>query len=306
MGIKKMTQVTLEIYNASQDDLQCKRLSRTLALMCYFLNTRLDNTNKFVHGGVFGRQFNNTYNPNKDQTRFEVVVNQKHVINNAHYLDDDKYSDEDFRGFSQHFIQTLSGLSPEFSTFSSYKFLNCQPIVVGQYYMKESGIDGRTLNQNYGNYNQGTISTVYANQGHNISTIVQQQPIQSTNFNSYQNVQHQGNFNQQVVQAPGQIVNMQGSQYLQQGSNNVSINNPVVNRQISSTIQAPTNVSLNRNLSSTVQAPTNTSFNRGNSSLSGSVGVNNNLSGRKTVVNLGTSFNNDSQNKSKKRMSSIL
>ena len=172
--------------------------------------------------------------------------------------------------------------------------------------MKESGIDGRTLNQNYGNYNQGTISTVYANQGHNISTIVQQQPIQSTNFNSYQNVQHQGNFNQQVVQAPGQIVNMQGSQYLQQGSNNVSINNPVINRQISSTVQAPTNVSLNRNLSSTVQAPTNISINRGNSSLSGSVGVNNNLSGRKTVVNLGTSFNNDSQNKTKKRMSSIL
>ena len=274
-------QITLEIYSAISDELQCKRLSRKLALLCYFLNTRLDNTDtKFAHGGVFGRSFSNGYNALKGMTNFEVVVNQKYVINNAFYLDDDKVADEDFRGFSQHFIQILSGLSQEFQNFGSYKFINCQPIIVGNYYLRESGIDGRTLGNNYnsGFQQQGHISTVHVPQTTTYNQTVQ--PTHNTNFNTYQN------FNSQPM-------NLNGSQYHQSG--NVS-----VNRQMSSTVQAPVNVSVNRGVVN-------------NTSLSGSISggvVNNNLSGRKTVINMpsNASFNNDSINKNNanKRMSSII
>jgi hypothetical protein len=324
-------QVTLEIYSAISDELQMRRLSRKLALLCYFLNTRLDNTHRFVHGGVFGRQYTNGYNAGQGMTSFEVVVNQKYVINNASYLDDDKVSDEDFRGFSQHFIQCLSGLNAEFKNFGSYKFINCQPIIVGNYYLRESGIDGRTLGHNShypiaggeGRFQQGTISTVHHQQPIT-TTYNQTAPVQQTNFNTYQNFNSQPsnliNMNGSQYHQQGQIIN-NGSQYLQQGQiiNNGSqyhqSGNVSVNRGTVQTINAPTNVSINRQLSSTVQAPSNVSINRGvvnNTSVSGSVSggvVNNNLSGRKTVMNIpsNTSFNNDSTNiKASKRMSSIL
>ena len=157
-----MNQVHIEIYESSANETQCRRLSRKLALLCYFLNTRLDSNLHFVHGGIFGIQFNNTYNGGVNKTKFAVVINKNYIIDNAFYLDDEKLSEEDFRAFSQQFLQTVIGLAPEFKGFSTYKFINCAPIVVGNYYLKESGIDGRKLNFSSTNLG-GSVNQSYHN-----------------------------------------------------------------------------------------------------------------------------------------------
>ena len=154
-------QVLIEIYNPNTDEIHNRILSRKLALLCYFLNTRLDSNNlQFVHGGVFGKQFTNSYNPVEGtQTIFEVVVNKKYVINDAFYFENENYSEEEMRALSQHFIQTLGGLSQEFTGFVNYKFYNREPIIVGNYYLRESGVDGRTLTNNVSNYQNFNMSS---------------------------------------------------------------------------------------------------------------------------------------------------
>lgn len=241
-----MSQVVLEIYNSINDEQMNRRLSRKLALLCYFLNTRLDCNTQFVHGGVFGRQFTNNYNPNQSQTRYELVVNKNYVINNAFYLDDDKLSEDDFRGFSQVFVQTLAGLNNEFSNFKTYQFRNYAPIVVGNYYLKESGIDGRTLNNQ--SYNAG----------------VQQRQTYSNNFSNYQNLnmggsQYSGNNSYVLQNKPSTSMNNVSN--VSVGGSNVARNTVVLNPSvgISSNVSVGGNVA-GRNtvvLNSSVSPSTN-------------------------------------------------
>ena len=192
-----MNQILIEIYHPAQNEVQSRRLSRKLGLLCYFLNTRLDSNLQFVHGGVFVRPFVLDYNPSNNQTRFEVVINQKYVITNASYLDDENVTEDDFRGFSAHFMETLSGLCSEFNVFRSYNFVNYAPIVVSRYYTKEAAIDGRYHNYSFigRSYNSG-FNTGYQNFGgsqyHQQMSgsylASQAQNIVSTSINRTQNV----------------------------------------------------------------------------------------------------------------------
>lgn len=143
-----MNQVNLEVYSNTTDESSNRRISRKLALLCYYLNTRFDSNYQFVHGGVYASVFTKGFVPSKDQARFELVVNRNYVLNNAFYLNDDNYSDEDFSGFAQSFVQSL-GLNQQFSNFKNLQFRKYAPIVVGEYFTGRT-IDGRTLpNQRY-------------------------------------------------------------------------------------------------------------------------------------------------------------
>jgi hypothetical protein len=138
-----MNQVNLQVYSNNTDETTNRRISRKLALLCYYLNTRFDSNYQFVHGGVYASQFTRGFVPSKDQARFELVVNSNYVINNAFYLNDDNYSDDDFRGFAQSFVQSLA-LNQQFSNFKNYQFRQYAPIVVGEYFTGRT-YDGRTL-----------------------------------------------------------------------------------------------------------------------------------------------------------------
>lgn len=273
-------QVLIEIFNPIENENQNRRLSRKLALLCYFLNTRLDCNLQFVHGGVFVRPFTLDYKVGNNQTQYEVVVNQKHVVSNATYLDDENVTEDDFRGFSQHFIETLGGISQDFTNFRNYKFVNYQPIIVGRHYIKESNIDGRHLN----NYSSGGIvhqthyNTISANPGQVVhqtySNNIGGSQYYSNNLGGSQYHQMSGS---QYVQQPQQYVQVQPQQYVSNNSTNQYVNN--------SSTQQISNTSLNKN----------TSF---NGSVNAKVNVNNSSAGRKTVINVGnvSGLNNDSVN----------
>ena len=216
-------QVVIEIYNPNTDEIQCRRLSRKLALLCYFLNTRLNNSPvQFVHGGVFGKQFNNSYKPGQNQTIFEIVVNKQFVINDAFYFDDENYAEEEFRGLSQHFILALSNLSKDFSGFVNYNFMDYAPIVVGNYYLREGRVDGRlTNNQNFSGSLHRFNNMSGSQYQTNGSVTVNRQTTQS-----YQNVSGSstGNVISGSVSATGNLAGRKTVINVSSNNNNDSLN----------------------------------------------------------------------------------
>ena len=140
-----MNQCLIEIYSGTVDNNVNGRIARKCALLCYFLNTRLESNVKFVHGGVFGRRLNDNYQPERGQTNYEVLINRSQVLYNANYFDDENYSEADFRTISKLFIDTVAGLSNDYQSFNNFRFLNFAPIVVGNWSVRDQYIDGRYI-----------------------------------------------------------------------------------------------------------------------------------------------------------------
>jgi hypothetical protein len=120
-------------------------MARKCALLCYFLNTRLESPVKFVHGGVFGRRLNDSYQPGRGQTNYEVVINKTQVLYNTPIFDDENYSEDDFRTAAKMFIEAVAGLSNEYLGFRNFRFLTYAPMVVGSWSVRDSYIDGRYI-----------------------------------------------------------------------------------------------------------------------------------------------------------------
>jgi hypothetical protein len=140
-----MNQVLLEVFEANPKSVNCTLLSRKLAVLCYYLNTRLDGNVRFNFGGVIGTSFSVGYVGGAKKTSFALVVNQKYVIDNAFFLQEDSFTDEEFRNFTQNFLKGLALLAPEFSSFTNFKFSYREPLVVGEVYLVNSNVDGRLL-----------------------------------------------------------------------------------------------------------------------------------------------------------------
>lgn len=292
-------QIVLEVFNPNQNEIQHRRLSRKLALLCYFLNTRLDCNVQFVHGGVYTSAFTNNFKPEKDQTAYELVVNKAHCIRNASYLDDENVHEDDFRGFSQHFVNNLAELAPEFNVFKNFKFVECWPIVVGNYYLKEHGIDGRRFHGNYYQQHQGNY---VVHQAYNAGSVYQNNPsyIQGSQVMTQSYLANTGN----IVHQTGNIIHQTGN----------VIQHPATVIQHTGNVGQVSNVSVggvaNVSVSQQNVIP--------NSSLTGSVHANKNASatnvvqGRNTVMNIGNigsvSLNNDSSVKvsANPRLSSVI
>jgi hypothetical protein len=144
-SLYRTNQCLIEIYSNSVDNVVNGRMARKCALLCYFLNTRLESPVRFVHGGVFGRRLNDSYQPGRNQTNYEVVINKTQVLYNTPIFDDENYSEDDFRIAAKMFIEAVAGLSNEYLAFRNFRFLTYAPMVVGSWSVRDSYIDGRYI-----------------------------------------------------------------------------------------------------------------------------------------------------------------
>ena len=96
-----MNQVLIEVYESSATWINVEDFLESWLFSVISLTKDSIAILQFVHGGVFGTEFNISYNGGINKTNFAVVINKNYVIDNGFYLDDEKLSEDDFRGFSQ-------------------------------------------------------------------------------------------------------------------------------------------------------------------------------------------------------------